>query len=163
MRKFEKISFSQFSKDISNSKELYAEYKLPIRKTQYSAGYDFLAIEDINIKPGQIVKVPTGYKVRMQTDEALIIIVRGSIGFKYNVRMCNQVGLIESDYYNNISNEGHMFIALQNEGENELLIKKGEGYAQGVFTKFLLTEDDAAVGHRKGGFGSTNEREEENE
>ncbi len=31
MRDFEKISFEQFCKDIGESKELYDNYKLPIR------------------------------------------------------------------------------------------------------------------------------------
>lgn len=31
MRDFEKISFEQFSKDVKEDKNLYNEYKLPIR------------------------------------------------------------------------------------------------------------------------------------
>ena len=38
MRKFEKISFEQFKKDIKDDKELYDSYQLPIRKTKASAG-----------------------------------------------------------------------------------------------------------------------------
>lgn len=37
----------------------------------------------------------------MEDDEMLMIVVRSSMGFKYNVRMCNQVGILENDYYNN--------------------------------------------------------------
>lgn len=44
----------------------------------------------------------------MNEDEMLMIVVRSSQGFKYNVRLCNQVGIIESDYYNNETNEGHL-------------------------------------------------------
>ena len=77
------------------------------------------------------------------------------MGFKYNVRMCNQVGIIESDYYNNVSNEGHLFIALQNEGDIDYIIKKGDSYAQGIFMKFLTT-NDKPTSIRTGGFGSTN-------
>ena len=32
-------------------------------------------------------------------DEVLFLVIRSSMGFKYNVRMCNQVGVIDSDYY----------------------------------------------------------------
>ncbi len=162
MRGFEKISFNQFSKDISDDIKLYNNFLLPERKTKVSAGYDFLAIEDIIIKPGEIKKIPTGYKVYMMKDEALFIVVRSSMGFKYNVRMCNQVGVIDADYYNNIDNEGHMFVALQNHGTKEFVVKKGEGYAQGIFQKYLMC-DDISETIRKGGFGSTNERNEENE
>ena len=157
-RCFEKISFEQFKKDIIDSRELYDNYELPVRKTKYSAGYDFIAMQDFEIKPGEIKKIPTGYKAKFQTDEMLLILVRSSMGFKYNVRLCNQVGLIESDYYNNPDNEGHLFVKLQNEGDKVFSVKKGEGYAQGIFTKFL-TCGDTPLSERTGGIGSTNKKE----
>jgi len=156
-RFFEKISFKQFKKDIKDDKKLYDEYILPKRSTKCSAGYDFFAIEEFTIKPGEIKKIPTGYKMMCNEDEMLMIVVRSSMGFKYNVRICNQVGIIETDYYNNPNNEGHMWIALQNHGEQDYYVKKGDAYAQGIFTKFLTVEDEEKIEEqRKGGFGSTN-------
>lgn len=156
-RFFEKISFEQFKKDIKDDKELYDNYNLPKRGTKCSAGYDFFAIEEFTIKPGEVKKVPTGYKMMCGEDEMLMIVVRSSMGFKYNVRMCNQVGIIETDYYNNENNEGHMWVALQNHGDKEYHVKQGEAYAQGIFTKFLTVDnEDEIEGKRKGGFGSTN-------
>ena len=160
MRKFEKVSIDEFSKYYD--KTMYEEYDLPKRMTRHSAGYDFLAIEGFTIKPGEIKKIPTGYKATFGTDEMLMILVRSSMGFKYNVRMTNQVGIIESDYYNNIDNEGHMFVSLQNEGDRDFVVKKGGGYAQGIFTKFLICDDDITTNERQGGLGSTNkERNDE--
>ncbi len=160
MRKFEKVSIDEFSKYYD--KKLYEEYDLPKRMTAHSAGYDFFAIEGFTIKPGEIKKIPTGYKSTFGRDEMLMILVRSSMGFKYNVRMTNQVGIIESDYYNNNDNEGHMFISLQNEGDKDFMVKKGDAYAQGIFTKFLICDDDSAMSKREGGLGSTNkDREEE--
>lgn len=143
MRKFEKISFEQFAKDISDDKDLYNEYSLPKRNTKKAAGYDFFAIQDLVIKPGEIAKIPTGTKVIMEDDEGLFLIVRSSMGFKWNVRMCNQVGLIDADYYNNESNEGHMWFKLENEGDKDYVIKKGDRLCQGIFMKYLLTDDDS--------------------
>lgn len=159
MRKFEKISFEQFKKDISDNQKQYEEYELPKRGSKYSAGYDFYAINDFIIRPGEIKKIPTGYKASFMEDEMLLLLVRSSMGFKFNVRMCNQVGVIESDYYNNDSNEGHMFIALQNEGDKDFIVKKGDAYAQAIFTKFLITDDDNTNETRTGGIGSTDRRE----
>ena len=160
MRKFEKVSIDEFSKYYD--KTLYEEYDLPKRMTSHSAGYDFFAIEGFTIKPGEIKKIPTGYKATFGNDEMLMILVRSSMGFKYNIRMTNQVGIIESDYYNNIDNEGHMFVSLQNEGDRDFVVKKGEGYAQGIFTKFLICDDDVTTNERQGGLGSTNkERNDE--
>ena len=158
-RYFKKISFKQFSVDISDDKKIYEEYRLPKRGSKYSAGYDFFAIEDMVIHPGEIKKIPTGYKANFLEDEMLLIVVRSSMGFKYNVRMCNQVGVIESDYYNNSSNEGHMWVALQNEGDKDYVINKGDAYAQGIFTKFLTCGDNPES-VRKGGFGSTDKERE---
>ena len=156
MRRFEKISFEQFAKDVKDDRMLYNEYKLPVRKTKYSAGYDFLAIEDFSIKPGEIKKIPTGIKALYPTDETLMLFVRSSMGFKWNVRMCNQVGIIDSDFYNNSDNEGHMWFALQNQGDKTFKVKKGESFGQGLFMKYLTVDDEEEIkGNRNGGLGST--------
>ena len=157
-RYFEKISFEQFKKDIVDDDVLYEEYKLPQRKTKYSAGYDFIAINDFEIKPGEIKKIATGIKANFGEDEMLMLLVRSSMGFKYNIRMCNQVGIVESDYYNNPSNEGHLFVALQNDGNKIFYVKKGESYAQGIFTKFLTCGEEVET-IRTGGIGSTDKKE----
>jgi len=157
-RYFEKISFEQFKKDIKDDIKLYKEYNLPVRKTKCSAGYDFLAIEDFELNPGEIKKIPTGYKSNFGSDEMLMMLVRSSMGFKYNVRLTNQVGIVESDYYNNPENEGHLFISIQNEGDKKFSVKKGESYAQGIFAKFLTCGDEGE-GIRTGGIGSTNKKE----
>ena len=56
MRYFEKISFEQFKKDISDNKKLYDEYVLPSRGTKFAAGYDFKALFDYSLEPGEIKK-----------------------------------------------------------------------------------------------------------
>ena len=153
-RYFEKISFEQFSKDICKDNSLYNEYMLPKRATKNSCGYDFFAINDIVLKPGEIKKIPTGYKAKFMNDEMLMLLVRSSMGFKYNVRMCNQVGIIDSDYYDNLDNEGHIWVALQNEGSKICEIKKGTAYCQGIFVKYL-TCGEVVDEERISGIGST--------
>lgn len=159
MRCFEKISFEQFKKDISDDRDLYDSYELPRRGSKNSCGYDFFALEDMVLQPGEIKKIPTGYKAKFMDDEALLLVVRSSMGFKYNVRMCNQVGVIDSDYYNNDSNEGHMWVALKNEGDKDYIINKGDAYCQGIFIKYL-TVGDEVTSVRTGGIGSTNKESE---
>ena len=155
-RKFEKISFSQFQKDICNDQKKYDTYSMPVRKTKYSAGYDFEVIEPFSLKPGEIKVVPTGIKVCMEPDEMLCLIIRSSMGFQHNVRMCNQIGIVDADFYNNEKNEGHMYYAIQNEGKEVLHFRAGDAICQGVFMKYYVTDDDTANPTvRKGGFGST--------
>lgn len=157
MRKFEKISWEQWQKDINNSKEDYDKHELPKRQTKYSAGYDFKSPIDFILHPKETKKIPTGVKFTMNQDEMLMLVVRSSMGFKYNVRMTNQVGIFESDYYNNVSNEGHAWISLQNEGDKDYIIKKGDGIGQGIFVKFLTVDNEEEIkNERTGGLGSTN-------
>lgn len=142
MRDFEKISFKEFSKAIKEDKKLYESYKMPQRNSTSAAGYDFYLLEDLEIKAGEIIKIPTGIKAKFASDEVLFLIVRSSTGFKYNIRLVNQVGVIDADYYNNENNEGHIFIKLQNESDKTLNFKAGEALVQGIFMKFLITDSD---------------------
>lgn len=159
MRYFEKISFLQFKKDISDDFELYNSYNLPKRSTKSSAGYDFEAISDFTIKPGEIKKIPLGIKANMNDGEVLFLIVRSSQGFKYNVRMCNQVGVIDKDYYNNIDNEGHMWIKLENHGDKDYAVSKGDKIIQGIFMNFLTVDNEEKIeNNRVSGIGSTDKK-----
>ncbi len=157
MRKFEKISWSQWQKDIGSDKEAYDELSLPKRQTKNSAGYDFYSPIDFVLHPGEVKKIPTGIKFTMNSDEMLMLVVRSSMGFKYNVRMTNQIGIFECDYYNNPTNEGHAWFSLQNHGDGDYIVKRGDRIGQGIFVKFLTVDDEEKVETtRSGGFGSTN-------
>ena len=145
MRDFEKISFEEFKKDIEDNKELYDSYKLPSRNSTNAAGYDFYLIKDIEIKPNEIIKIPTGIKAYFEPDEVLFMIVRSSTGFKYNIRLVNQVGVIDADYYNNKDNEGHIYVKIQNEGTETIKFNAGDHLAQGIFLNFLKTDSDKNI------------------
>ena len=162
LRKFEKISFEQFSKDVGNNQRMYDEIKLPKRSTKYSAGYDFYALDDYVLEPGERKKIPLGLKVMMNPDEGMMLLVRSSLGFKHNIRLCNQVGLFDCDYYNNPDNEGHMWASIQNEGDTVFHLKKGEHFVQGVFFHYLTIDDEEEIyNERTGGIGSTTDKGDE--
>jgi len=157
MRKFLKVTKEQFRKDFGeeNSELVYKSLKMPIRGTNLSAGYDFFSPKRYVIQPGENLRIPTGMRVKMQDDEWLGIYIRSSIGFKYNVRLKNSVGVIDADYIN-AKNEGHIWIAIYNHGDQALEIEAGEAFAQGIFQRYLLVEDDQPKEiHRNGGIGST--------
>ena len=156
MRKFEKISFDQFKKDICDDLELYNSYELPMRHSSKSAGYDIRSLNAGIIKPGKSMVFRTGLKVRMNKDEVLYLIGRSSLGYKYNVCLANNVGVIDADFYNNDDNEGHFSVKLINHGENDFEVKIGDRICQGIFSKYLVTSDDKCDMVRTGGIGSTN-------
>lgn len=132
---------------------------LPVRKTKNSAGYDIEAAEDITIpKFTNVVKptlIPTGIKAYMQEDEVLYLYNRSSNPKKKGLVLCNSVGVVDADYYGNEDNDGHIMFAFYNVGSEDITIKKGEAIGQGVFQKYLVTDEDKAEGTRSGGFGST--------
>ena len=128
---------------------------LPTRKTTESAGYDIECAEAVTLEPNQVVLVPTGLKAFMAYDEYLAIHIRSSMAIKRKLALVNSTGIIDSDYYNNEENEGHIMIALLNFGNEPVTLEKGERVAQGIFSKDLITNDDDATGVRTGGIGST--------
>ena len=135
------------------------EINLPVRKTKYSAGYDIEAAEDVAIpafKPGMAPTfIKTGIKAYMQEDEFLALYNRSSNPKKKGLVLANSVGIIDKDYYGNPDNDGHIMFAFYNIKDEETVIKKGDCIGQGIFQKFLITDNDVAEGERVGGFGST--------
>lgn len=117
-----------------------------MRDSKLTAGYDIYLLENLELKPNEIIKLPTGIKAYFQNDEVLMVVVRSSTGFKYNIILVNQVGIIDDDYYNNKINEGHIFLKIQNEGTETVKFKAGEAIAQGLFFKYLITKSDIDLG-----------------
>ena len=149
MRDFLKISFEQFKKDVEDNIELYQSVKIPQRDSDATAGYDICLLNDITLKSGEIIKLPTGLKCFFEKDEVLLLVVRSSMGFKYNLRLCNQVGVIDSDYYNNQDNEGHIWIKIQNESNQDVEFKRGDAIVQGIFLKYLTTKSDQTLNQER--------------
>ena len=134
----------------------------PKRKTKYSAGYDFEAAEDVVVPkfvPGGVpTLVSTGIKAYMEDDEVLYLYNRSSNPKKKGLVLANSVGVIDKDYYGNPDNDGHIMFAFYNNREEDVTIRKGEAIGQGVFSKYLIIDDDTASGERTGGFGSTDSK-----
>lgn len=134
-----------------------SEIKLPERSTYGSAGYDFFIPYDLTIRAGETVLIPTGIKVKMAEGYVLMMYPRSGLGFKYKMSLDNTVGVIDSDYYNNESTEGHISVKMTNHSDKDCFIKKGSAYCQGVFHKYYVTDNDHLTEKQKriGGYGST--------
>lgn len=161
--KFEKVSFEEFSKafDLPSHevKEIYDNIKIPSRATEGSAGYDFYAPVAFELKAGQTAKIPTGIRSRIANGWVLAVFPRSGLGFKFRLQLDNTVGIIDADYYNS-DNEGHIFIKVTNCSyeDKTVSVKAGDGFAQGIFLPFGITEDDNVTEKRNGGFGSTDKK-----
>ncbi|MCI8273112.1 MAG: dUTP diphosphatase [Clostridia bacterium] len=133
---------------------------LPVRKTKNSAGYDVEAAEDVVIPSFKVGMKPTliktGLKAYCPADEFYMLCNRSSNPGKKGLVLANSVGIIDSDYYENESNDGHFMYAYYNFFDYDVEIKKGEVIGQAIFMKYLTVDNDNAQGERTGGFGSTN-------
>ena len=133
----------------------YPNVNLPVRATTGAAGYDFECAENTTIHPHAIVLIPTGIKCQIDDGYYLQLALRSSTPKKKGLMLANSIGIIDSDYYNNPDNEGHIMFQVYNFTDTIVNILKGERIGQGVFMKYYKTDNDVASGIRTGGFGST--------
>ncbi len=166
MIKFEKVSFEEFYKSVSELNALesalcedeiadfYEKIKLPQRSTDGSAGYDFFAPFTMTIGNFPLT-IPTGIRwVTDRDDIVLLIVPRSGYGFKYGMRLSNTVGVIDSDYHMS-DNEGHIKAKILS--DVLFTCERGKAFMQGIIVPFLKTDDDSDYDKevRNGGFGST--------
>ena len=129
---------------------------LPMRADKGSAGYDIYTPVDFTINPGETKTLPMDVKVSMEEDEVLLLYVRSSVGIKRHIVLTNGTGVIDSTYYNNPDNDGNICGAFTNLGNETQEFKAGDRIMQGVFVKYLTTDDDKPLNAtRTGGVGST--------
>lgn len=160
--KFSKVSWEQFVKDWREEygtddeviRKIYCGIDVPKRATKGSAGYDFFAPIEFALEPGETIKIPTGIRCEMNEGWVMMGFPRSGLGFKYRMRLSNTVCILDEDYFYS-DNEGHIFIKVVNEGNKTMTVKAGDGFAQGIFIQYGITEDDNATDKRNGGFGST--------
>lgn len=148
MRKFEVVIDSAIKYDVKS-------VKMPKRATKYSAGYDLYSPIDITIMPGTAEMIWTNLKVKMEKDEYLLVCSTSGMG-KRDIRLANGVGIIDSDYYSNSTNDGNFGCRLVNFGKEPYEIKVGDKIGQAIFMKYLIVDDEEEITEeRVGGFGST--------
>lgn len=143
---------------VSNENRKYPNEKisLPIRGDSRSAGYDISTPVKIVLKPNERKLIFTDVKAYMQEDEVLELHIRSSIGVKKNIIFSNTTGIIDSSYYNNISNDGNIGLTLWNTSNEVQVLEAGERVCQGIFKKYLTVDNDICLNNeRTGGFGSS--------
>lgn len=128
---------------------------LPKRATKFSAGYDFYSPINITIPANTSLLVWTNIKAKFMEDEVLLLCVTSGMG-KRGLMLANNIGIIDSDYYNNVNNDGNIGFRLYNFTNSDYEIKVGDKIGQGIFTKFLTVDNEEEIKKvREGGFGST--------
>lgn len=124
--------------------------KLPERQTKASAGYDFYVVEDVEIPAYGTVMLPTNVKAYMQEDEVLMLYARSSLAIKRGLIIQNTTGIIDSDFFPH-----EIKVALRNTTDKPVKLLKNERCAQGIFLKYLVSDNGNLDNTRDGGIGST--------
>lgn len=128
---------------------------LPARHSTGSAGFDVASAEpNFVLGVGERRAVGTGFAFEIPMGIEMQVRPRSGLALRHGITVPNAPGTIDSDY------RGELKIILQNGGEDEVTICRGERVAQLVFAAFLapaLVESDtlAESSRGSGGFGST--------
>ena len=139
----------------------------------------------INFLNGRHILIPTFIKCNMNftpvyndSNWVLILAPKSGIGSKTGMRLSNTIGIIDSDYYNNPDNEGHILLDITYDpisygsekhliegeqiytfyGRPSLVVEKNQKLVQGFFVPFGTAANDRENKNfveRTGGFGST--------
>lgn len=137
-------------------KKLDENAKIPTKGSVNSAGYDLYAClkEDVEIKPGNTVKIKTGIAIELPTSYVGLIFARSGLSIEKNLAPANKVGVCDSDY------RGEYIVALRNGGDTSYIVKNGDRIAQLVVVpvlslNFKEVENLSETKRGENGFGST--------
>ena len=111
---------------------------------------------ELAIMPGETVMIHTGVSMWINDPKfTALVFPRSGLGSK-GLILANTVGVIDSDYYGNISNDGNLGLRLYNFGDEPYEIKVGDKIGQGIFMKYLTVDEEETIDNeRNGGIGST--------
>lgn len=128
---------------------------LPKYETNGSFAFDFITRETTQIPAKKRSLVPGNVIIECPKNLALLIMPRSSLFKKKSLILPNSPGLIDRDY---CGENDEIMIQVYNMSDEQIVVKKGEKIAQGLFVKtekieFIDTEKPAKKS--RGGFGST--------
>ena len=152
-------------------KKLHEDAMIPKYQTPGASGFDFHALEDVTIQPGETVLVRTGLAFDVGYGYELQVRPRSGLSLKTTLRVANSPGSVDSDFRGEvcviITNTSDDFSHKSNSDGNLLLsvngaynIKKGDRIAQGVIAPVVQADIEVVdylndTSRGSGGFGST--------
>lgn len=128
---------------------------VPFYGTLGAACFDLYSTESATVLPQCGSKfIGTGLTFEIPSGYVMLVYSRSGHGFKNDIRLCNSVGVIDSDY------RGQVMVKLHNDGNESYEVAKGERIAQGMIVpynkvSFTVTESLTDTERGVGGFGST--------
>ena len=130
--------------------------QVPVYQSEAASGADVISsnAEEIVIKPGSRVLIPTGLYLEIPTGYEAQVRPRSGLAARYGVTVLNAPGTIDADY------RGEVRVILINHGQEDFIVRKGDRIAQLVFApvfkvQFQPVEALKSSRRGEGGFGST--------
>jgi len=133
-------------------KKLYEEAKVPHYAHHDDAGFDLFSVQDITVKKGERIAVPTGIAMEIPEGYVGLIWDKSGLAIKHGIKTIG--GVIDSMY------RGEVLIGVINFGEADYTFEKGHKVAQMIIQKKEAVEFEEAqelsdTARGDGGFGST--------
>ena len=130
---------------------------VPSRGSKDAAGLDLYSHDEVDIFPGETVKIDTGISIELPRGTFGAIFARSGLATKQGLRPANCVGVVDADY------RGPVIVALHNDSDHAREIAKGDRIAQLVVIPYYIpffeitdnVEDMSDTERGDGGFGST--------
>lgn len=142
-------------------KKLSEDAVIPKYATSGSAGFDFVAIEDVEISPGETKLIKTGLAFAIPQGFEIQVRPRSGLSLKTKLRVSNAPGTIDADF------RGQVCVIIDNIADSFCYnvsdivhIKKGDRIAQGVLcpvyqADFVVVDELDDTERGPNGFGST--------
>jgi dUTP pyrophosphatase len=135
---------------------LEGDAELPVYSSADASGADVRAHieEDIQLKPGERILIPTGISFAIPHGYEIQVRPRSGMALKHGITVLNSPGTIDADY------RGELGVILINLGSEIFTIKPGMRIAQIVVqpvfqANFILQKQFAETQRGAGGFGHT--------
>ncbi|MEY8688415.1 MAG: dUTP diphosphatase [Leptothrix sp. (in: b-proteobacteria)] len=135
-------------------KRLHPDAVLPVYASEGAACFDLISLTSTTIPMGMAATLETGLAFEIPPGCVMEVFSRSGHGFKSGVRLCNSVGIIDSDY------RGQVMVRLQNDGQDLFHVLKGDRVAQAMLrvvprVEFEVVEMLSETARGAGGLGST--------
>ena len=128
---------------------------LPARAHAGDAGLDLVAVEAVELGPGERARVRTGIAIELPPGHAGLVVPRSGLAANHGVTVLNAPGLVDAGYRGEVA-----VLLLNTDRETPFRVEPGDRIAQLVVVPVALAQpvEAAALGDTprgEGGFGST--------
>ena len=113
-------------------KKLHPDAKVPKYAHKGDAGFDLCSTEDVMIKRGERISIPTGIAMEIPEGHVGLIWDKNGLSVIHGIKTI--AGVIDSTY------RGEILVAVTNHGEKNYIFEKGHRVAQMLIQKVETAE-----------------------